>query len=151
MTHIEQIVDIAAPPESVWAVMADVEHWPEWTPSVRSVELQDGKPFEVGCRARIRQPRLAPAIWAVTEIDSNRYFEWQTVGVGVRTVGGHRIDETPSGSRVTLSIDWSGPIAWLVGLLFGGLTRRYMQVEGQGLKQRCERHEEGVGEGRRVT
>ena len=40
--------------------------------------------------------------------------------------------------RVTLSIRQSGPLAPIIGHLYAGLTRRYLNMEAQGVKQRCE-------------
>ena len=89
---IERVVEIAAPPEQVWAVMSDVERWPEWTASVTSVEHLDEAPFSVGSRARIRQPRLPVAIWTVTVLEPGRCFEWRADTAGLRSVGGHRVE-----------------------------------------------------------
>lgn len=54
MNH-EVRIRINAWPDVVWDTLADVERWPEWTRSVRSVELLDGN-LAVGHRKRIRQP-----------------------------------------------------------------------------------------------
>ena len=136
---IKRVIDIAAPPDQVWAVMADVERWPEWTASVRSVERLDQGPFGVGSRARIRQPRLPVAIWTVTALEPGRYFEWRSPAPGLLSVGGHRVDAAGDhASRVTLSLTWRGPLAPVVRLLFGKLARRYVEMEAQGLKRRCE-------------
>jgi uncharacterized membrane protein len=136
---IERSIDIVAPPSAVWAVMSDVERWPEWTASISSVELLDGAPFAVGSRARIQQPRLPTAVWTITAVEPERYFEWQTSGPGVKTVAGHRIETSGSdGSRLTLSLEWSGLLAPLIRLLYGGMSRNYVSMEAQGLKQRSE-------------
>jgi uncharacterized membrane protein len=136
---IERTIEIAAAPEQVWSVIADVERWPEWTASVRSVELLDEGRFEVGSRARIRQPRLPVAVWTVTALEPGHSFEWRNVGPGLKSVGAHQVEATASGgSRVTLSLGWSGPLAPLMRVLYGKLARRYVGMEAQGLKQRCE-------------
>jgi len=50
-----QTTRIAAPPDRVWAIAADVEHYPEWAKDVKDVVVRnrdgDGRPTEVEFRA----------------------------------------------------------------------------------------------------
>jgi uncharacterized membrane protein len=132
-------IDIARPAERIWPVMIDVERWPEWTPTVTSVELLDGRPLRVGSRARIRQPRLPVAVWTVTALEPGRYFEWQSVVPGLKSEAGHRVEATgPQTARVTLTFSWTGWLAPLIRLVYGRLARRYVQTEAESLKRRCE-------------
>ena len=71
---------IDAPAQSLWEVLFDVARWPEWTPTIDSVELLDDGPLQVGSRARIRQPRLPRATWQVTEVVEGRSFTWEATG-----------------------------------------------------------------------
>ena len=136
---IERVIDIAATAEQVWAALADVERWPEWTASVTSVERLDQTPFGVGSRVRVHQPRLPAATWTVTALEPGRSFEWRSAVPGLLSVAGHRVEATGErASRVTLSVTWSGPLAPVVRLLWGNLSRRYVEMEAQGLKRRCE-------------
>ena len=136
---IERVIDIAAPRDQVWAALADVERWPEWTASVTSVERLDPGPFGVGSRARVRQPRLPAATWTVTALEPGRSFEWRSAVPGLGSVGDHRVDTVGGrASLVTLSVTWSGPLAPVVRLVWGNLSRRYVEMEAEGLKRRCE-------------
>ena len=136
--QIEVQVEIHRAPDVVWPVLVDVERWPEWTPSVTAVERLDQSAFGIGSRVRIRQPKLKTMVWRVSEFSQGRLFTWDTRNVGSSTVGSHEIKPTPRGSLVTLTIRQTGVLAPLVNLLLGNLTRRYMRMEAQGLKSRCE-------------
>jgi len=128
----EVTTTIAAPAERVWAILSDVERWPTWTASVTSVEL-DG-PMAVGSRAKVRQPKLPAVTWTVTELVPGRSFTWETTGPGSRATGWHEVTPTGDGScDVRLALEQAGPLGSLVGLLYRGLTKRYVQMEADGL------------------
>lgn len=136
MSRFSTTVDIAAAPERVWAVIADVERWPEWTPSVTRVERLDGGPLAVGSRVRIRQPKLLPVVWQVTELREGQGFIWVTRSPGVRVVARHSVEPAPGGARATLSVQFSGLLARIVARLTRGLNQRYLALEAEGLRGR---------------
>ncbi len=107
MTHFSIAVEIQASPDRVWTVLRDIERWPEWTPTVTSIQRLDRVPLAVGSRARIRQPKLPPAEWQVTELDEGRSFTWVTRSPGVRVTARHWVEPKEGGSRVTLSLQFS--------------------------------------------
>jgi carbon monoxide dehydrogenase subunit G len=131
-------VHIDAPPEDVWSVMSDIERWHEWTPTIRSVKRTNGGPFRIGARARVHQPKLPAADWIVTAVQEGRGFTWESRAIGTRVVARHQIDPVGSGSRVTLSIQYSGVMGNLVGRLTASINRRYIALEADGLKRRAE-------------
>lgn len=132
-------VDISAPGERVWDVLADVERWPEWTPTVTSVTRLDGGELRPGSRATIRQPRLPETEYVVTELEPGRSFTWVATGPGVVTTARHLIEPLPGGgTRVRLSVTQSGWLGSVMGRLYRGLTERYLANEAGGLKARCE-------------
>ena len=140
--RIETTVEIDAPPERVWEVMSDVERWPQWTASVARAQRLDDGPFRMGSRARLKQPKFPPAVWEVTDIEPGRSFSWTNKSVGLTSVGHHRVvPRAGGGATVTLALHQSGPLAPLLGLLTGKLSRRYVETEAQGLKGRCERQD----------
>jgi hypothetical protein len=118
--------------------MSDVERWPQWTASMTSVTRTSDGPLGVGSTALVKQPKLAPAPFTVTVWAPDRGFDWITRNPLVRAVGRHWIERHSWGSRVTLGVDFSGPLAGLVGWLYGGLTSRYVRMEAEGLKREVE-------------
>jgi uncharacterized membrane protein len=131
-------VIIEAPPGKVFAVLCDVERWPEWTSTMISVRRLDTGPFAVGSTAEVRQPRLRAMVWQVTELDENRNFTWVTRSPGLRMKAGHLVEPHGTGSRVALSFEMSGLIAPLVSRLYGSLIDEYVVTESLGLKKRTE-------------
>jgi hypothetical protein len=139
MAIFSTTIDIAATPQAVWAVMRDIERWSEWTASISSIERTDSGPLGVGSKARVKQPKLAPANFEITVWQPERGFDWVTSNFAVTAVGRHLIEPTTTGARVTLSVEFSGPLSRVVAWLYGGLTERYVRMEAEGLKARSER------------
>ena len=132
-------VDIAAAVEDVWAVLVDVERWPRWTASMSEVTMLDSGPLAVGTRVRIKQPKLPPAVWQVTELEPRRGFAWKSPAPGATTIADHRLTPTSDDkTAVTLSVTRTGALAGLLDFLFRGVTRKYVSLEAEGLKRRCE-------------
>ena len=138
MTNFSISAEIHAPPERVWAVMSDVERWPEWTPTVTSIERLEPGPLAVGSRTLIRQPKLPPARWQLTELEEGAFFAWVTRSPGVRVTAFHRVEATGGGSRATLSLQFSGLLGPLVARMTRNLNERYLALEVKGLKERSE-------------
>lgn len=131
-------VEIAAPPRLVWQVLTEVAAWPEWTPSVGSIVRIDPGPLHLGQRLRISQPRLPTTVWRLTELVEERSCVWRAGGPGARVTARHSLAPAGGGTRVELALAQRGPLGVLVGLLTSRLTRRYLALEADGLKRRCE-------------
>jgi uncharacterized membrane protein len=127
---------IDAPTPAVWEVLVDVVRWPEWTPTIESVERLDDGPFQVGSRAQVRQPRLPRAVWEVTEVVAGRSFTWEATGPGMRTIGRHEVVPDADGSTVTLSIEQTGPMGAVAAVVWRRLTQRYIELEAESLDTR---------------
>lgn len=138
MTDFALDVEISAPPDRVWAVMSDIEAWPEWTPTVTRVELLDPGPLAVGQRARVLQPRLPAAVWRITALEPGRSFTWVTRSPGVVVTARHSVEPAPGGSRAHLALHFGGLLGPLVARITRGLNTRYLGLEAAGLRQRSE-------------
>ena len=137
-TNVKVVVNIDAPPQRVFAVLHDVERWPEWTSTMTRVRRLDQGPFAIGSSAHVRQPKLLPAVWRVTELENERCFTWVTSTPGLRMKAEHRIEPRGSASGVELTFELSGLLGPIFSRLYGGMIERYIVTESQGLKQRCE-------------
>lgn len=136
--HCTRTDPIAAQPSDVWAVLIDVEHWPDWTASMREITRLDSGPLRVGSTARVRQPAGRPMVWTVTDLVPERSFTWTASAAGIRFTGFHELTPTGSGVRAVLTFAVTGPMSWLAGLLAGGRIRRYVDLEADGLKRQSE-------------
>jgi hypothetical protein len=135
----EVVVDIEAETGRVWEVLADVEAWPTWNPSMTSVQRTDSGPLVVGSTAQIRQPRLGSMLWTVTELVDGRSFTWEAKRPGLRFIAAHLLDvESPNSTKVTLSLQQSGAVGAVIAPLTAGPARRSVEREAQGLKKQAE-------------
>jgi hypothetical protein len=134
----ENTAEIKATADVVWRLTLDVAAWPSITPTVTRVDRLDQGPLRVGSRARIKQPRQAPAIWTVTHLDDGREFTWQTRRLGLTMIGSHRLERTGQGCRNTLTLDVQGRGSVLFGRIFGRVLSSSLATENAGFQSAAE-------------
>jgi ligand-binding SRPBCC domain-containing protein len=132
-------VTIDAPAGLVWDVFSDVEQWSEWTPTVTRLVGLDGPNISVGKRFEIKQPRLPKLVWKVTKVTPGVSWTWQQRSPGGSSLARHDvIAESECRTLVRQEIEQRGVLGALVGRLMLRTTRRYLELEAQGLKARSE-------------
>ena len=135
----EDSIEIDAPAQLVWEVFSDVQRWPEWTASVTSLVGTDGANIAVGKRFAIKQPGMSKLVWKVTEIDPGLSWTWVQRSPGVRVSARHDVIAQSDGrTLVRQQLDQRGVLGALVGRLMVKKTKRFLELEAQGLKARSE-------------
>jgi polyketide cyclase/dehydrase/lipid transport protein len=120
----------AVEPSRLWAVVADVERWPEWIEVYEEVRRTSSGPLTMGATARVKQRGLAAGDWTVTELDEGRVFTWESRQPGVHIVGRHVVSAEPTGgSRLTLQLEMTGWMSGPLSLLLGRRSRAYVDLE----------------------
>jgi Polyketide cyclase / dehydrase and lipid transport len=137
MASYTDSIDIKAPATVVAGILFNLAEWPTWTASVTEVAPLGKDPLEPGVRVRVRQPRLPVAVWTIDAMDDDS-FDWSSSSPGLTTAATHRIAGTGVGCTLTLTVTQTGALAGLAGLIYAGLTRRYMRTEAEGLKAAAE-------------
>src|SRR5512141_3000777 len=107
----------AATLDQLWSLASDVERWGDRLPTVNSVRPLGSGPTGVGSKFEVRQPGLPKAVWEVTDWPHERSFTWVSTSPGRRSTAVHTVHYDGDGSRLDLSLEWSGPLAKVLELL----------------------------------
>ncbi len=141
MVEFEASIEIAASPERVWSVLADIRKESLWMRATRSVAFISGDDYQAGSRM-LRMGRFLGMTlrWQsdVTAVEQNRLIAFRHDG-SVEGESRWEVTASPTGSRVRL---WStgpapGPFKWFPKLavaagkagLSGDLARLKQVVE----------------------
>ncbi len=138
MAEFTEEAAIAAPASEVWSILAALEHWPTWPPTMTRLENLDPGPPAVGSRVRIRQPRLRPAVWEIDDWRVGQGFSWFSTSPGLRVTASHELVPRDDGCVVQLHLRFEGVLGAVVAWLAGRVTRQYMAQEARGLKRQAE-------------
>ena len=113
-------VQVAADPESVWALLTDLERWPTWKTDVRSLALHG--PLKPGT---IFVWKAGPGQIRSTlhEVDPPRAISWTGSTFGIKAIDGFRLEPRDGGTQVSEAESWEG----LTVRLFAGRMRRTLQ------------------------
>jgi hypothetical protein len=142
--HLETQIDIAAPPETVWNILTDLEAYSDWNPFIVSAEGN----VAIGERLtnRMQQPgskamTLKPT---VTAAEPGQKFEWlgHLIVPGI-FAGRHRfeLDATETGTRVVHSEHFNGVLVRFMPKMVDNGTRQGFEEMNAALKTRAEAHD----------
>lgn len=137
MTHVKR--DVTQPTQLLWQVLSDLDSWATWLPTVDAMRaVEPGRPAEVGACYVLEQPGLPRATWTITDWRPGAGFTWESHAFGVCTTGRHELTTHGDETTVRLSIDWSGPFAGLVRLLYGRKAQGYLTREVESLEKTAQ-------------
>ena len=131
-------VDIQASSDRVWAVLCDVERWPEWTSSMTTVRRMDDGPLILGSRAQVRNESCYQRFGKLLNSKRKEGSHGSPLAPVSELKGDHWIEANGARSTVKLSLQFSGLLAPLVARIYRSLSQRYLATEAEGLRKRCE-------------
>jgi uncharacterized protein YndB with AHSA1/START domain len=130
-------IEIAAPPEIVWRVLADIANWPSWNPDVKSVSLEG--PLAAGTRFRWK---AGPGTITSTlrTVDPPHRIDWTGKTFGIKAVDVYELEPRDGGTLVRTAESWDG---FPVRLFRRRLTKTLQEATDSGLRHlmlEAERH-----------
>jgi uncharacterized protein YndB with AHSA1/START domain len=139
---------VDAAPATVWAVLTDVERWPEWTDSITRMYAEPGARLGPGTTVHVESPDGRKTEWTVTEFDPQRSLTWEMrPSAGVVVSSGHAIVPEGDGSRVTFAISTRGWAGRLLAPLVDRRLRPNLESEVTGFKRRAEERARSAPQG----
>ena len=130
---IEEQIEIARPPEEVYAVVADLERGPEWQPTLVRVDV------ERGTEVRRIAGQEREATFDVTRNEPPRLFEIVSHASPVRAWATFELQPVGSGTRVSfaLVLELGGPLRF-AGRMVRGRAEREARENLERLKALVE-------------
>ena len=126
-------IDIAAPPENVYALVSDITRMGEWSPECRSCRWARGATGPaVGARFKARNKGRRGPAWfntpTVTVAEPGREFAFNRSGPGMGSyTWRYRLEATSTGTKLTESYDAKPPVpkpmSWLTEKWVGSSDR----------------------------
>jgi uncharacterized protein YndB with AHSA1/START domain len=115
---------IAASPEAVWAVLADLKRLPEWLEFAAAVDAVSG-PAEPGATYTVKPHKsYEPTThWQVTEVEApvrQLHTSEMPIISGVRS----ELQLTPSGDGVTVRVHWTGTPKGVMGKVMSSTMQK---------------------------
>lgn len=104
-------IEVAAPPEVVWDVIADFERWPDWDPAVKSMSIEG--PVAEGTRFKWK-PGPGTITSTIREAEPPRGIGWTGKTAGIKAVHAWRFEPRDGGTLVHTEESWEGVLPRLL-------------------------------------
>ncbi len=113
---------IAAPITTVWRLLSDLAHWPDWNRAISSMRLEG--PLQAGTVFRWRSGG-SRIVSRLEDIEAPRRIAWSGRTMGIRALHVYELDEDDQGTRVRTEESFAG----LVARLLRGMLRKTLDQE----------------------
>jgi uncharacterized protein YndB with AHSA1/START domain len=110
-------LQIAADPQTVFAVISAIDQWPSWNPDIKSVTLQGPIQPGTGFRWKSGPSSLTSTLQVV---DPPHQIAWTGRTMGIKAVHVFRFQERDGGTLARSEESWEG----LLASLLKGYSRR---------------------------
>jgi hypothetical protein len=138
MKYYEATSTIAAPPETVWAILTDAPAYSDWNSGVLGLEGKVAPGEKLKLRSEVNPKRSYPV--KITRFEPGRAMAW-TGGIPLGLMKGVRtFSLTPENgaTRFTLREEFSGPMLPLIWRTMPDMQPSFEKFAA-GLKARAER------------
>jgi hypothetical protein len=131
-------LEIAADPDTVWAVLADIQGWPSWNPDITAATVRG--PVQPGTTFTWKSgPGTITSTFQVVEPPAELTWTGKTMGIPAIHVYRWRPSEHPGHTIVSTEESWSGLLARLLRRRFTTTLKTAIDTGLGRLKAEAER------------
>lgn len=96
-----------ATPTAAWALLTDLDRWPDWGPSLTGATLDEPGRFETGATGTVRTAVGIDLPFELTDVVDGRRWSWDVAGASATT---HEVEPVDGGVRVSFGVPvWAPP------------------------------------------
>jgi carbon monoxide dehydrogenase subunit G len=109
-------VEIDAPPDRVFALVDNLEDWPQWIPSIKKIEKVTEGPLREGSQIRVtaRSGITVKLLMTITEFVPGQRGVMQGKVLGTKMIRYYTFESVGQRTRLTAGGEVSGLLAFLV-------------------------------------
>ncbi len=130
-------IEIDAPPEKVWALVNELEEWPQWIPSIKKIEKLSEGALGIGSQIRVTAKSIITVklLMTITEFVPGQRAVMLGKVLGTEMTRYYTFEPVNQRTRLTAGGEVSGLLAFLV--------RRGGQALSEEIVQAAKRKIEG--------
>jgi uncharacterized membrane protein len=115
--RFESSIEINAPAGRIWALMGELEEWPQWMPSIKNIERVSKGPLGAGSQLSVTvkvSGLTVKLLMTITEFVPERRVVLEGKVLGTKLKRFYALEPVNGKTKVTIGGDVSGALAWLV-------------------------------------
>ena len=129
-------VEVDAPPEKVWALVNDLEEWPQWIPSIKKIEKLSEGALGIGSQIRVtaKSAITVKLLMTITEFVPGQHAVMRGKVLGTDLIRYYTFEPVDQRTRLTAGGEVSGLLAFLVRRGGQALSEEIVQAAKRKIK-----------------